>query len=1372
MTQFRAGLASSKSSYRYVVGGHPVPLRSDRTHTGLWRGVAALSPWPTRAAPFGWNDNVHRSSRVGHFSTLVRDLWISTGILYGVCEGPQHPDYLDQNDCLLDALATQVCALDQGLRIVAGDFNVLEDSLASHAILHRHGFKDAQQIAYERWGIQPQVTCKDASRKDFMYLSPELQMLVTGVKVISGLWSDHSVIEVTFHGGSTSIPKYVWHSPQPIEWPTHLTPVDTSFNTNDVSSEYAEVWHQYEQQAAQTVPCGSSHFGRGKQREPRKVYGNVHAPIRAGRAGDVQPGYHGCHLHHARWFHQARRLQAYARHVKKRASITLHAVELWSSIKRARGFVPSFSKWWLQNEHRVFNAPISLPDGPPPFEVAIAVYDSFLMSLRNLEHQLRTTRHEYVRLQRESNPNLIFKDIKRPFSGGLDLLHQSCQAVISHVDAASQHVERNRFTTIDMALPVHIDGRAYQIIHAEKDCLWLNSVDDLRYGMHVVQCQPVGSLMDLFTMFRNEWDARWNRHSAVPPSQWQAIVQFAKVSLPSKHCTHVEITPGVPEGCALSCLGMVIIDCIFHHWVLATLPDVAPVTYVDDLQVHCASHRIWAVWESVHNFSLAVDIQIDPRKTYTWATDGQSRVALRNDAFAVRTSAKLLGAHVQLTKQHTTQTLKDRIAELDDLWPKLRLSPAVYKLKSRAIRVAAWPRGLHGIPALSISNSQFQSLRTSAMRGLRADGPGCNPHLHLGLVEQSTTDPQFWSILQTFRSARECGDACWVRCLLRDLAHGFLPLPGNGVTSTLLKRITTLGWTVNLHGLLVDNYGTFDLFTADFKEIHLRSELAWVAVVWQQVSSRKFFDGLYRADVVDTRRWLAFLDYQDAAAFRKILNGAHFTADPAAHWNEAEDGTCIYCGCTDSRYHRFWECEHFDACRTGLSDSTRDLLPSLPQALTCGGWSLKPCTLTPWRQYLATLPLVSGYDLHGVLQQLLLNGWCDVFTDGSCFHQDDAQLRCAGWSVVQASPTGDASDAHVIGCGPLPGLMQSSFRAELLAAVLALEATSLAQCKLRLWCDNDGVVRGLLRMISRGRCCGINHPNYDLWSRAWAAVQSIGPAGVVVTHVHAHQPDVDDAFGDWVQTHNALADRLAVCANRGRPDWVVCLHRQHVQQTVVMRRLNRDIQRVQLQVSKAHFQAEKPDRPEVVPVPVVGGSFALTLQPVVRPALVGKYGYDYVCLLYSWLSMVVADPGFDAAQPCWVSTYQLYVDFNTSVGHPGPIVNRGVWQTVHSDGTTFLPGYKFKTLCRWWSHTLNDLLVAMGSQFERRWTRPVSDILCLHCGCFWIPWPPQRLTFLETWFASRIKGTVTRQGTILDTLQPSGRCAAMPAPDFVHLAVR
>jgi len=76
--------------------------------------------------------------------------------------------------------------------------------------------------------------------------------------------------------------------------------------------------------------------------------------------------------------------------------------------------------------------------------------------------------------------------------------------------------------------PVLSQGRALNIIHAEHDCLWLESVADVAVGDPVSQLQCTGSKQELERAFLDAWKARWDRHKDVPYERWHTILDFAK----------------------------------------------------------------------------------------------------------------------------------------------------------------------------------------------------------------------------------------------------------------------------------------------------------------------------------------------------------------------------------------------------------------------------------------------------------------------------------------------------------------------------------------------------------------------------------------------------------------------------------------------------------------------------------------------------------------------------------------------------------------------------------------------------------------------------------------------------------------------------
>lgn len=199
---------------------------------------------------------------------------------------------------------------------------------------------------------------------------------------------------------------------------------------------------------------------------------------------------------------------------------------------------------------------------------------------------------------------------------------------------------------------------------------------------------------------------------------------------------------GFPEGCGLSCVAMLLLDTAFHAWHKEFFPLCMPISYVDDWQLICPHSSLLAgPKKCLDAFVLAVDLTLDPQKSFTWSLTTDGRKILRQQGFTVVLAARDLGAHVQLSKKHTNSHLMDCISTMPDLWVKMRLSACTYHTKIRAILVSAWPRALHAVAATALSDATFHSLRTGAMKGLEADGAGCNAWIQLGLVEHSLVDP-------------------------------------------------------------------------------------------------------------------------------------------------------------------------------------------------------------------------------------------------------------------------------------------------------------------------------------------------------------------------------------------------------------------------------------------------------------------------------------------------------------------------------------------------------------------------------------------------------------------------------------------------------
>ena len=608
----------------------------------------------------------------------------------------------------------------------------------------------------------------------------------------------------------------------------------------------------------------------------------------------------------------------------------------------------------------------------------------------------------------------------------------------------------------------------------------------------------------------------------------------------------VSSTNGVPEGRAMSCVGMTIVNRIFRLWFQIGLPQLTPLSYVDDWQL--LSER-------------AVDLQL---VTLTCCWTGKRLLpgpslqmnVLSCDplAFARNIMGRFLGPMLNLHWRFpTTPSLSAR--------SPFRISCG-YDAKIRAIRAAAWPKGLHGWLAVPIGAHHFSLLRTWAVRGLQADGSGVNPHIHLGLVEHPTTDPVFWVICTCIRPVRSCACPEDLENLLGGLSNGLLDGPANGISSLLLTRLHWLGWGFTWNGHINDRFGTFSLFDTSLEEVLLRAEWAWL-----QVAPPWFGHFALRlADTRDTRDWLALLSPSDRGLFKKILKDAIFTANFQSKWDEPTSPECPYGLCTDGRFHRWWICEALQEYRQELSADAPKMLPSLPESLTCFGWSLLPSTWTRWQTYLAGLPEPEDPFVGPMGRSMV-----DVFTDGTCAHPADRSLRHCAYTCVLAN-AGLDTPGQIISAGVVPGLFQTAYRAQRCMHV-CVWSDGLANTVFPCGCGSIVgpwflgfsnflnsllPLEGILLILIFGLKSGVGYKSWSLCqSRSLRSLRM--DLWLTVT-----LPCLIGSYSTISNAHNAAA-----VANFTRKPEFWNLFHEHSVAVCATRTINRQIQRVQLAVSQA-----------------------------------------------------------------------------------------------------------------------------------------------------------------------------------------------------------
>ena len=830
---------------------------------------------------------------------------------------------------------------------------------------------------------------------------------------------------------------------------------------------------------------------------------------------------------------------------------------------------------------------------------------------------------------------------------------------------------------------------------------------------------------------------------------------------------------GYPEGCALSCLAMMLLDCVFHRWFEMQFPLCQPVSYVDDLQLMTTNPvDIPDMLTELHTFSALVDLTVDAKKTFVWCNAAYHRARFRKLGLPVRKHARGLGAQLQFGRQHSTAIIQQRIQAVKALWPRLCQSLSPYKVKVLAIKQAAWSQCLHGIAATSISQEVFGTLRTQAMVGLNATGAGCNPCVHLGLVEHPLLDPYCWSIVSTLRTIRECATRENLSVLLQEAVEGSPSLPSTGMTMILLTRLHQLGWEITSGINCHDGLGEFSLLDISFPELLLRVTWSWQKWVAATVAHRPTFEGLASCDPVSTREFLKALSVSDQGLMRKALNGALFTNDSLCYFSSTGSTVCQFCGEVDSKLHRFWQCQVFSADRQIEDPGFWEVFPKLPNSLVCHGWALRSPTWEMWQRQLLQIqhPVVSHSN------SPLGAEWLDLFTDGSCLWPRDRDMRLASWSIVEASPDGDVHRSQVVWAGPLAGILQSAYRAELRAVCCALQYAVFWKKKVRVWSDCLSVVQKFKQLVFYNRRLKPNEPHFDLWSEVLESVEKLGSEAIKITKVAAHQDvtNITNALECWAFQRNMIADRTARLANLQREADFWLFHRRHCLATQWARQTSSVVQRVILSISRKVVARETVQQcdetgtsPEAAheqplmsaPAPQWNGFVPGAPLP---QELSLRFGHRFVAKLVAWWAK--AQQEFEAGcATSWISVHQLYLDFQHQTGELG-LVNQKGWKDPE-----ILPGLKlvpktFKRRSSWFGRVLKATFKAYGCDIPWMVTRPSSDLIALHTSCVAVPWPQWRLTAVEQWLSTRLpaKKAATRNGDALVHLPPAKQDVRWP----------
>ena len=819
-------------------------------------------------------------------------------------------------------------------------------------------------------------------------------------------------------------------------------------------------------------------------------------------------------------------------------------------------------------------------------------------------------------------------------------------------------------------------------------------------------------------------------------------------------------TNGFPEGCAMSCVAMVVLTDLFHKWVRAAGLMFRPVSYVDNWAVLMRSpEHMQRACQAVDKFASMLQIRLDARKSFTWATDHQGRKALREQGFRVLHSTRDLGAHVVYTRQLANRTTLDRIHGLDDFWSKLKGASCTLQQKVTLTIRVAWPRALHAASAVVIGKKHFESLRTAFMNALHLQKPGSSPDLQCCL-ERLVVDPQVYAALETVRDARSL---CSHVKVATDLEQG--PLCSdlssfNSVSEILCQRLHQLGFTIGPGATALDAFGSFPFLTCGFGELVFRCQSSWVKVVAARVAHRPSFVDFALVDVRHTRKEYLAASGFDQGVLRKFLNGASFTNEHAYRWSETGNDKCLLCGEADSSWHRLWTCSASASLRAGLPEGFIDLVSRAPLVVSVHGWTLRSAVSDQWLEYLNGLPrdppLPDVSPPHAIL---------DLFTDGSCLFPTDPDCRLAAFSVVHGAPFSldyTHRNFRPLVAQPLSGLLQSAFRAELQAVVVALRITYKFGVWVRIWTDSSSVIALFQKHVIDGAVVNFNSKHSDLVQELVGLASDIGKEKIALLKVPAHEnkASYDTELEHWLLDGNSAADHAARWANQNRPSTVWQLWSHHVQSLHDQRQLASLVRRHMVQVGRLWKESTGQGQPKESDPLVLRAPRVARVQPSLRwisagrlelckPGFLRLFSAELASDVQRWISSIRAP-----TEPLrWISFIHLYISFTRRVGPVDVSKVNGSWQIHRGEVARLGNHYKFSLRAKWFRLMLQQYLRDCKVEFVTATTRPFSQWICCFKGAIGFHFCSNEFDFIEGILGQQLGFPATGTGKALDSLR-------------------
>ena len=237
-----------------------------------------------------------------------------------------------------------------------------------------------------------------------------------------------------------------------------------------------------------------------------------------------------------RWFRQLRRLQSRLHNLRRASSspsAVCYRLEVWQSIKSARGFAGSFAAWWCVRPHKLVGSPHTLPVDLPSVDLLELIFNDFRCNFRTFESWNLQQRRKTLSAVMRTDIRKAFQSLKEEAPTCPERFVHSTSAQVVDVDPVANLVHIDQPLCPSKQVTWTLDDVPVQVRALDHQLFEVRSSLPLMPGQELIMHSQLTCIADMQESLKSFWSARWQKYENISVDRWDRLIGFVRAYMPT-----------------------------------------------------------------------------------------------------------------------------------------------------------------------------------------------------------------------------------------------------------------------------------------------------------------------------------------------------------------------------------------------------------------------------------------------------------------------------------------------------------------------------------------------------------------------------------------------------------------------------------------------------------------------------------------------------------------------------------------------------------------------------------------------------------------------------------------------------------------------